>query len=218
MRRAQPIRNLLTYTGVEWENKVYQMDPAGRDAWFDDKKDGLGLEFPNLPYYLDGDVKLSQSLAILRHLGRKHGLYGQTEEEQCRQDMAEQQQGDLMMAMGRAVYLAFTPETKAKYLEEALPMHLKLFTKFIGSRSWLLGDRLTYVDFLWYEILDWQLYLDPDCLNDFPVVRDFMDRFENLPNVKEYLKSDKFQKWPLFGPMALWGHKEEGMKLRFPDG
>ncbi|CAG0910166.1 unnamed protein product, partial [Darwinula stevensoni] len=69
--------------------------------------DGLGLDFPNLPYYIDGDVKLSQSLSIIRHLGRKHGLYGQTEEEQCRQDMAEQQHVDLKMAMIRAVYFQF---------------------------------------------------------------------------------------------------------------
>ncbi|CAG0894172.1 unnamed protein product [Darwinula stevensoni] len=337
---AQPIRNLLTYTGVEWEDKVYEASPPdgpGRQAWENDKTDGLGLDFPNLPYYIDGDVKLSQSLSIIRHLGRKHGLYGQTEEEQCRQDMAEQQQGDFQMAMIRAVYYKFTPESKAQYLEEALPTHLKIFTMFIGNRNWLLGDRLTYVDFLWYEVLDWQLYLDPECFkdfpvlpyyidgdvklsqslailrylgrkhglygqteeeqcrqdmieqqhgdlnwaraylvyfnynkekylqetlpphlelftkfignskwlvgdrltyvdflwyesldwqlylgpecfNDFPVVRDFMDRFESLPNIKEYLKSDKFQKWPLFGPMAQWGYKEEDKKLRFPDG
>ncbi|CAG0894171.1 unnamed protein product [Darwinula stevensoni] len=226
---GQPIRNLLTYTGVEWEDKTYEISPPdgpGRQAWENDKNDGLGLDFPNLPYYIDGDVKLSQSLSIIRHLGRKHGLYGQTEEEQCRQDMAEQQHVDLKMAMIRAVYFQFvcalrdlpTPESKAEYLEGALPTHLKLFTKFIGDRNWLLGDRLTYVDFLWYEVLDWQLYLDPECFKDFPVVRDFIERFENLPKIKEYLKSDKFQKWPLFGSMALWGHKEEGMKLRFPDG
>ena len=31
-----------------------------------------GLPLPNLPYYIDGDLKLTQSMAILRHLGRKH--------------------------------------------------------------------------------------------------------------------------------------------------
>ncbi|CAG0894174.1 unnamed protein product [Darwinula stevensoni] len=170
-----------------------------------------------LPYYIDEEVKLSQSLAILRHLGRKHGLYGETEEEQCRQDMAEQQHGDLNWARRQLVYFDFTPENNSKYLQETLPPHLELFTKFIGNSKWLVGDRLTYVDFLWYESLDWHLYLDPECFKDFPLVRDFMDRFENLPNVREYLKSDEFQKWPLFGPKAQWGHNEEDKKLRFPD-
>ncbi|CAG0885431.1 unnamed protein product [Darwinula stevensoni] len=221
MRKAQHIRTLLAFAGVEWEDKIYQLEPPngpGRQAWARDKKDGLGLHFPNLPYFVDGELKMSQSLAILRYLGRKHGLYGKTDKELCRQDMVEQQHGDFMMDMGHVVYTAFTLEAKSNYLKETLPTHLDLFTKFIGDRSWLVGDRLTYVDFLWYEILDRQLYLDPECFKDFPAVRDFMDRFENLRNVKEYLRSDKFQKWPLFGPRALWGYKEEDMKLRFPNG
>ena len=34
------------------------------------------MGFANLPYYSDADVMLSQSGAILRHVGRKHGLLG----------------------------------------------------------------------------------------------------------------------------------------------
>ena len=43
-----------------------------------------GLEFPNLPYYIDGDVKLTQSSAILRHIAREHGLMGKTGKEMDR--------------------------------------------------------------------------------------------------------------------------------------
>jgi len=41
-----------------------------------DIKHSLGLDFPNLPYYIDGEVKLTQTNAILRHISRKHGLDG----------------------------------------------------------------------------------------------------------------------------------------------
>ncbi|KAG0445564.1 hypothetical protein HPB47_013894 [Ixodes persulcatus] len=37
-----------------------------------------GLTFPSLPYYMDGSVKLTQSLAILRHLAREYDLVGRT--------------------------------------------------------------------------------------------------------------------------------------------
>ena len=39
----------------------------------------LGLDFPNLPYLIDGNIKVTQSNAILRYLGRKFGLDGKTE-------------------------------------------------------------------------------------------------------------------------------------------
>lgn len=51
----------------------------------------LGLDFPNLPYLKAGDVKLTQSLAILRFLARRHGLFPETEENLQRVDLAEQQ-------------------------------------------------------------------------------------------------------------------------------
>lgn len=59
---ASPIRNLLHYKGVEFEDKLYQIGPApefDRSDWFN-VKPKLGLDFPNLPYYIDEDVKLSQ--------------------------------------------------------------------------------------------------------------------------------------------------------------
>lgn len=59
---ASPIRNLLHYKEVEFEDKVYTIGPAPEyniSGWTD-VKPTLGLDFPNLPYYIDDDVKLSQ--------------------------------------------------------------------------------------------------------------------------------------------------------------
>lgn len=74
--RAQFLRNLLIYKGVEFEDKVYKLGPAP-DFNFTDwlkEKFTLGLAFPNLPYFIDEDVRITQSLAILRYLGRKYDL------------------------------------------------------------------------------------------------------------------------------------------------
>lgn len=73
---AQPIRNLLVYKGIDFVDKRYKFGPPpgyDHEEWLKEKFT-LGLRFPNLPYYIDEDVKLTQSLAILRYLGRKHGL------------------------------------------------------------------------------------------------------------------------------------------------
>merc|ERR1711990_1179773 len=48
-------------------------------------------DFPNLPYYIDGDVKLTQTHAIMRHLARKHNLCGTTDAERDRWDMMTEQ-------------------------------------------------------------------------------------------------------------------------------
>lgn len=58
------IRNLLHYKGVEFVEKLYPIGPAPEydvAEWLADKQT-LDLDFPNLPYYIDGDVKLSQVL------------------------------------------------------------------------------------------------------------------------------------------------------------
>merc|ERR1719226_176988 len=47
----------------------------------------------NLPYLIDGEVAVSQTVSILQYLGRKGGLYGSTVEDACKieQVLAEAQ-------------------------------------------------------------------------------------------------------------------------------
>uniref|UniRef100_A0A8D2I2D6 glutathione transferase n=1 Tax=Urocitellus parryii TaxID=9999 RepID=A0A8D2I2D6_UROPR len=44
-----------------------------RSQWLSDKFK-LSLDFPNLPYLIDGVQKITQSSAILRYIARKHNL------------------------------------------------------------------------------------------------------------------------------------------------
>ena len=69
---------ILHYTDTEYEDTVWEV--TKREVWMDAKsKNDVSLDFPNLPYWIDGNVKLTQSSAILRHLARKNGLYGLTD-------------------------------------------------------------------------------------------------------------------------------------------
>lgn len=70
-----PIRYLLHYCGVQFEDKMYAYGPApeySRDAWFSEKFT-LGLELPNLPYLLDDDIKLTETVAIMKFVCSKWG-------------------------------------------------------------------------------------------------------------------------------------------------
>ncbi len=69
---AQSIRLLLKYAGVQFNDKRYEFGPGSTLAeiesiqkyWLPDKFN-LGLDFPNLPYYIDGDLKVGYHLIVL---------------------------------------------------------------------------------------------------------------------------------------------------------
>jgi glutathione S-transferase len=66
---AEPVRLLLEHAGVDYEDRRINMT---KPSWLE-YKTSLGYDFPNLPYYEEpGGVKLTQSNAILRHLGRRY--------------------------------------------------------------------------------------------------------------------------------------------------
>jgi len=201
---AQPIRLLLAYSGTEYEDKRYNMGPApdyDRSEWLNEKQT-LGLDFPNLPYYLDGDVKLTQTLAILRYLARKNKLDGQTEEERLRAELAEQQLVDMNTALVRISYDPNFETLKVDYLKN-LPQSLELLSKFLGERPFLAGESITYADFLAYEVLDKINILAPEEVAKLDNLKKYHERVESLPQIANYLKSAP--KVPLNGPMAKFG-------------
>ena len=91
-----PIRLLLQYSAAEYEDVVYESGdaPDYDETCWTDKKFTLGMPFPNLPYLVDGDFKLTQSLAILRYLGNKLGLAGSSHKESAVIDMVADQLND----------------------------------------------------------------------------------------------------------------------------
>ncbi|KAM7032697.1 glutathione S-transferase Mu 1-like isoform 1-T1 [Acridotheres tristis] len=177
-----------------------------KSQWINEKEK-LGLDFPNLPYFIDGPTKLTQSNAILRYIARKHNLCGETEEEILRVDMLENQIMDFRMSLVMICYNPDFEKLKPGYLEQ-LPGKLKLFSNFLGDRKWFAGEKLTFVDFLMFDVLDQNLIFEPKCLEPFKNLKDFMDRFGALEKVAAYMKSSRFQKMPINNKMAKWGNKK----------
>nr|XP_023970205.1 glutathione S-transferase 2-like [Chrysemys picta bellii] len=105
------------------------------------EKEKLGLDFPNLPYLIDGQTKLTQSNAILRYVARKHKMAGESEEEIQRVDMLENQVMDFRLAFARICYSPDFEKLKPEYLEQ-LPGKLKLFSQFLGVRKWFAGEKV----------------------------------------------------------------------------
>lgn len=210
---AQPIRLLLEYTGTEFEDKYFECGPApkfDKSCWFDIKQD-LGLDFPNLPYYIDDDVKITQSNAIMRYIARKHDLCGKTENEKVRVDMLENQSMDFRNSFVRLCYLDFDNQ-KQKYLD-ALGDTIKMFSTFLGDRPWYAGDNITFVDFIMYELIDQHLQVDGSILKNAKNLVEFQKRFEDLEPIKKYMASPRFMKAPINNKMAKFGAKQNQVYL-----
>lgn len=207
---ASPIRYLLEYANVDYVDKQYTAGPAptfDRKQWLDEKFT-LGLDFPNLPYYIDGDVKLSQSLVIMRHLARKHNLVGKNEADQLRVELLEAQVRDYHMKMAMCCYNPNFEQMWPEHLKE-MPERLAALSAFLGERQFVAGDYVTYADFLLFEYLEFNrecLHKEVD-IGKYPNLEAFHKRVRQLPAIDKYFNSERFVKGPFNGPMAKFGGK-----------
>lgn len=201
-----PIKYLLEYAGVEYEDKLYKCSPPptfDRSEWLNEKFT-LDLDFPNLPYYIDGDVKITQSPVIIRHLARKHGLAGKTEADQLRADLLHTQIYDYHMDYARTVYNPDFADLKEAYVK-GLPDKLKLLSQFLGDRKFVVGDYVTYADFLLFEFLEGQSHLVEGLLKEYPILEQFHQRILALEAIDKYFKSERAIKYPFNGAPAYFG-------------
>ncbi|GIY29509.1 glutathione S-transferase Mu 1 [Caerostris extrusa] len=201
---GEPIRYLLRYKNVDFEDKRYAF---GKDEWKNEKFT-LGFPFPNLPYYIEGDIKLTQSNAILRYLARKHGMDGEDEQQKCKVFLAEQQITDLHYNL---VYLVENPnyeKIKGEFFK-TIPTLLKLWEEFLGDQKYLTGDSITYVDFMAYDVFDFYRIIHAESLDEFPGLQAFQERIKNIPEIQKHMNSATYKKWPIFAPNAVYAGSGE---------
>ena len=102
---------MLEYAEASYEYRTINMP---KPEWLE-MKHSLGFDFPNLPYYQEGELRLTQSQAILRHLARKFELEGRDEAARARADMVTDQ---LYEVRGKLHGLCFDKEFSMEMLEQ----------------------------------------------------------------------------------------------------
>ncbi|EAR99883.2 glutathione S-transferase, amine-terminal domain protein (macronuclear) [Tetrahymena thermophila SB210] len=201
---GQSIRFLLAYLGVEYTNKAYSTP----EEWFGKDKNNLGLEFPNLPYIIDGEFKLTESQAIPIYLLKKYkrvdllGLSndGSNSEREVR---VAQLTGVIKDIYKETLPVCFSPDFD-KIKDQAFAkgeVLLKKLVSFLGDKEFLLTT-LTYADFLLYEILCYYKYIYPQAIT--PTLTAYMNRFENLPGIKQYIANPNINLKAFLPPFATW--------------
>lgn len=186
---GQPIRNLLAYLNIQYEDKQY----VDRPSWFEVDKPALKSDFPNLPYLIDGEKVITESEAILVYLAYKSGrvdLLGTSLDEKIELTQVKGVFGDLRKAAFESL---FNKEADAlKGLEEKAVPKLKLLANHLGKNDFMIG-KLSIVDFAIGELLNWLAIQDVDFVKSTGL-NEYLDRVNSLTGLKEYLSSGKAPK------------------------
>lgn len=174
-------RALLHFCGVNFTDRRYaqHFDEAAmewdKSDWLNEKFN-LGMEYPNLPYLFDEDVKLTETLAIMKYVAKKWRpeLLGRNAAEVGRINMLEYHVFTLKAATTMPCY-SDNPDAAA-ILETVKPQLAKLY-EVTGGSTFIAGENITYLDFMYHELLDVLNWMScGSILEDFPNLKGYCDR------------------------------------------
>ena len=145
---------MFYYLGVDFEDKVYPVGDApeyDRSSWLNEKEN-MGMDYPNLPYLIDGETKISETAGIMMYIARKWSpsLLGVNAAELGRVNMLWNHVLDLKMKSTTPCYMG---ESSADEIIDVCKPILAKLVQAIGDSKWIAGPNLTWLDFYFAENL-----------------------------------------------------------------
>ena len=132
--RGQIPRLLLAYTEADWED-VHYTKP---EDWFGKDKQGLGIDFPNLPYLIEGDFKMSETEAIMQYIAarskKSDQLLGSNAQERATVWNTTKVVGEVLLKANEICY-SKTPEDAKKQHHDFVKGKLEQLSKFRGNKE-----------------------------------------------------------------------------------
>jgi len=192
---------MFHYLKVNFADRQYQQGDApecDKSCWLDVKQT-LGLEYPNLPYLIDGDFKMTETVGIMQYIAKKYrpSLLGNSAAEVGRISMLLDKVHVLKMKATVSCYVTGDAEAM---IEECRPLLAKI-VECMGESDWIAGSNLTWLDFYFAELCDLlNAISDGLFFAEFPTTQAYWDRFICLPNLGEAWADDsKCMKVPFNG-------------------
>ena len=173
--------------------------------WLADRE-ALGLDFPNLPYWLEdgkSGVKLTQSHAILQHVARLGGLEGTTGEVQATALMLLELSRELRDPYVKLSYGSSFETRKGAFIA-SLDAPLARLEAFAAKSGAFLCGEFTFVDLVWADLIEQFLCLAPDCLAACPTLQAHQQAVWALPKMAAYRASAAFVDHPYNNPAATF--------------
>jgi len=165
------------------------------------------LLFNQLPLLEINGMNLVQSGAIVRYLAHLGGLEPSTPEETVRAEMLA---GGAIDLRDKVVDYAFMPseeEAIADIKQKWCPKYFPAFEKTLKENKhgplYLVGDHLTWVDYLLFEVVYWIVEILPECLASYPLLKGHMQHISRQPRVEAFLHSNRRKPLPDSSYVAL---------------
>ena len=171
------------------------------------KADSVGFPCGQCPRLEDEDVDMVQSGAIVRHLARKHDMYGDNLKEQAMVDMIIESVETLRSKYGALIFEdKLSEEGKKAYFADRVDVagtekrnggahwaYLdRLMKKHQGVGPYVLGAKLSVADIVLYEAVAINIGIFEDEFRSaWPALAAHHDAVAALPSVAEYLASDR---------------------------
>ena len=181
--RAETSRFIFKQAGVDFEDVR-----KGGEDWAKFK--------PNTPYgsmpVLEVDGKmLAGSRSIQRYLAEEFGLAGSNAWENAELDSIVDVCGDVSQCMVKVHFEkdeAKKAELGKKLTEEDFPKYLGILEKLVSPAGWMFGGKVTYVDFVVHNLLEFVKKYPGNILDNFPALTKNYEAVEALPNIAKWLK------------------------------
>lgn len=204
---AEPIRLLLWHLDVDYEEVYFEQGDAphySREQWLA-VKDTLGLQFPNLPYFLDSDYKVTQSFAIAKYIVRKWRpeYFGVTDHEKEQAWVMEGVFSDIKSILTSISYAPDYNQHKRDISVELLKTQLSYLADWLNENTYAAGAHITYLDFFFFELLDNAEAFEPGVLNNVneEVYTRYLEHIRSLHRVREF---ESRPRMPFNNKIASW--------------
>lgn len=223
---AEPIRLILEFTGLPYTEKKFGpvpvtgedgkpvplTDESGRPTQAMMKQLGehrAGIRgdtttpFPNVPWLIDfKGNKITESLAIMMYICQ----VSHTHDDSATSLLKGHTLSTLLMIFGhlndirgpiiKVCYGVGLGKEMDAELDGNCARRMGYLSNYMGKNDYLNGH-ISFVDFVAFEYFDLLQTIRPGYLDTWPNLKAFFARVGNLPAIKAYRESDRFQARPI---------------------
>ena len=202
---AEPSRLMLAYLGVSYENKLYTQGPApnyDRSEWYSARA-SLPITLVNLPYLIDGDLKFTESQAIIQYLALKYKpeLTGEVLADKALVLEIAGRLYDIKKHMTDTCYDPLFESLIGEVMEKTKEQ-LQIVSRYLGGKRFIVGEKETWPDFVMLETIDMAEALRPGTVAGAGGnLVAYRERVLGLPNIREYVSQPRK---PWNNPIGRW--------------
>jgi len=180
---AEPIRLVFMQAGIPFEDVRIKFED-----WPPLKEK---MPFGQMPVLEVDGKQLTQSMAILRYIARKHGLEADDEWDRAVGDELATSWLDIQAQWIGAFQEPDKELKKQKFqkvIEDFVKPRLKISDERIAKSpsGFVAGNKVTWCDFVLYNILTMMKDFLKVPLSPYPHLEKFVHKIEELPKVKEW--------------------------------